>query len=364
MPSPLLLVLIPLASLAAQRPPPVEAVLRTDSLVVDSLFLGDNKSTWPFQFVRAAPLGETWMILDDPFGGSFYGPSTMVAALGEQAAAFAERREARSVVFLPRPLTLLTLALLATGALAVSTLPFVLYRRRYGAERDRRRMAALALHHLAEGREAERVRTARDLHDGPVQDLHVLRMRLSLASRTANQGQREALTEIAAEIQRVGLELRHVAGDLRPPALGPFGLATALRAFVDRFRRSHPNLAVELDLDDDNQTIPGPTRLVSFRVAQEAMNNAAKHASPSQISVALRLGTDEVTLEVADNGTGFDVPRDPSAPTRPGHYGLVGMAERAVSVSGLLEIKSRPGAGTRVRVRTTLAPHAEGAMVL
>ena len=86
----LTLLLVAPARLPDPAPPAVEVVLYTDSLVVDSLFFGEGRSAWPFRFARTAPVGEAWMELHDPFGGSFFGPVTMVAAPGEEATAFAE----------------------------------------------------------------------------------------------------------------------------------------------------------------------------------------------------------------------------------------------------------------------------------
>ncbi|MDT7858171.1 histidine kinase [Rubrivirga sp. S365] len=356
------LALLALATVAgAQAPPTPVAALHADSLVVDSLVWGEGRTVWPYAFVRTAPHGETWMRLDDPYGGAFFGPSTMVAALGEEARAFAERREARSVLLLPRALTLSALALIAVGLVAGSALPFVWYRRRYWKERARREAAESARRHLAEGREAERVRTAQDLHDGPVQDLHALRMRLAVLARGADDGLRAALAETATEARSVVEELRRVAEDLRPPALGPFGLAAALRAHAARFADRHPGLDVALDLDDDGQALPEPVRLALFRVAQEAMTNAAKHAGAGRVSVALRVGPGAVEVEVADDGAGYAVPADLLTPSAPGHYGLVGMAERAEAVGAALAVESGAGRGTRVRASVPVVRGGPGA---
>ena len=346
--APLALVFALLQSVAL--PPRTEAILRTDALVVDSVGLGDGPSTWPYQFERTAPLGETWMRLEDPFGGAYFAPSTMVAALAEQAVSYAESRDARSVLFLPRAVTFSALAFVVVGLVSAAAFPFALYRRRYRTERARHEVAEAAWRHLAEGREAERLRTAQDLHDGPVQDLHALRMQLALLARSTDDGQRAALAKASAEARRVVDELRHVAEDLRPPALGPFGLAAALRAFVGRFVGRHPSIEVALDLDDDGQVLAEPVRLALFRVAQESMTNAAKHAAPTRISVTLRLDGDRATLVVADDGIGYAVPADLAVPSEPGHYGLVGIAERSEAVGATLTVESQSGGGTRVRV--------------
>ncbi|WP_412070601.1 sensor histidine kinase [Rubrivirga sp. IMCC43871] len=350
--APLVLALTLLQSVAL--PPRTEAVLRADTLVVDSVGLGGGPSAWPYQLERTAPLGDTWVRLDDPFGGTYFAPTTMLASITEAAVAYAEGRDAKSVLFLPRAITFSALAFVVVGLVTAIVLPFALYRRRYRAERARREAAEAARRHLANGREAERLRTAQDLHDGPVQDLHALRMGLALLARSADDGQRAAIAEASADARRVVDELRRVAEDLRPPALGPFGLAAALRAFARRFAERHPGIDVALDLDDDGQALAEPVRLALFRIIQEAMTNAAKHADPTRISVGLRLEGDRATLEVADDGAGYAVPADLAIPTEPGHYGLVGMAERAGSVGAALAVHSRPGAGTRVRATAPL----------
>lgn len=341
------------ANVQAPQPPRVGSVLAEDALVVDSLHLGEGQSRWPFEFVQTAPHGkamqaETWVRLYDPYGGSFFGPLTIVASLGEKSVAFSEDRLSRSVLFLPRSLTLSALALILVGLVAAAAFPVVLYRRGYRRERDRRRAADAARHHLAEGREAERLRFARDLHDGPVQDLQALKMRLSLVARAPD---RASLEDIVREVHRVVLDLRQTSEDLRPPTLSPFGLAAALRASAARFERRHPEIDLDLDLDEDRQTLPDAVRLGLYRIVQEAVTNAASHGQPSQITVSLRVKPDAVSLEVADNGSGYVAPADLSAPVRPGHYGLVGMAERASALGGTISVQSRPGAGTRVCVR-------------
>ena len=343
-------------SVAQTAPPHVVRVLKTDTLVVDSLAWGESRSVWPYEIMRVSALGDTWVRLSDPFGGTFFGPSTLVATFGEEVVAYAEGREARSVLFLPKPLGLTVLVLLSVGGLTMLALPFGWYRRRYLRELDRRRSADRVRHQLAEGRETERLLLAQELHDGPVQDLHTLRLRLSLLVRSAGQGGPpglgEAIDEVVEEVQRVIRDVRGVSEALRPPALGPFGLAAALRTFADRFGHSHGEIAIGLDLDDDGQALPEPVRLALFRIAQEAMNNAAKHGRPRRIDVAFRVGTDPVVLDVEDDGVGYDAPAHgahPPAATR--RYGLLGMTERAESIGADLQITSDPTAGgTRVRV--------------
>ena len=145
-------------------------------------------------------------------------------------------------------------------------------------------------------------------------------------------------------------ELRTISEALRPPALGPFGLAAALRVHAERFESLYSGVRVTCDLDDDGRSLPEGVRLALFRVAQEAMTNAVKHGTPSVVRVTFRLG-DVVELAVADDGSGYVVPMDLGAYAADGHFGLAGMAERAEAVGARLEVDSTPGSGTTVRVR-------------
>lgn len=224
-------------------------------------------------------------------------------------------------------------------------------------ERAQRHQLAESRTRLAESREDERMRLAHDLHDGPVQDLHALRMRLDMAARAGHGPPGpEAAAEVQDEIVRVIRELRAISEDLRPPALSPFGLAAAVRALVDRFRLLNPDTAVDLDLDDDGQALPEIVRIVLFRVCQESLNNAVKHGHPRQIHVCFRLGPQRITFEIRDDAGGFDLPDDLNALALRGHYGLLGMSERVEAIGADLSVESVPGVGTTTRV--TAAWHA------
>lgn len=334
-------------AMATPSPPAIDSVLSENVLVVDSLFLGEGRSEWPYEFVRTAPRGETWVRLEDPFGGVYLAPLTHVATIGEDAVAFFKTRTGRSVLFVPPLVTFSVLLLGFVGLVSAGAVPFMLYRRRYRRERERRHLADAARHRIAEGREAERLRFARDLHDGPVQDLQALRMRLSLIARAPTP---EEVQDVAGEVQRVVYDLRQASEELRPPALGPFGLAAALRTSASRLATTHPSVNVDADLDDDGQTLPEPVRLALYRVAQEAMSNAVQHGRPSRIAITFRLNAEGVRLDIADDGVGYAFPADLRSPSRPGHYGIVGMVERAEAIGGRLYATSEPGRETRVSV--------------
>lgn len=219
--------------------------------------------------------------------------------------------------------------------------------RRLVRERRRREAQARSRRYLAQGREKERKRLSKEIHDGPVQDLHGLHMQVKALS--SDRGE-----HVADELMRVTAELRAMSADLHPPALDKFGLAAALNSHADRLSDRHEALQVELDLDEGDAPLPDDYALALFRVAQEAMNNAVQHGEAGHLRVRLQRGDGSVTLEVRDDGAGFSPPDDWHALADEDHYGLLGMRERAEAVGADIAIDSAPGDGTRVRVRGTV----------
>lgn len=206
---------------------------------------------------------------------------------------------------------------------------------------------------LAEGREQERLHLARELHDGPVQDLYSANLQLRLASQALQAD--GTLTPVEATLGRVGGALRAICGDLRPPALSPFGLAAALRSHVEALRSAHPDLHFDLALAPDGQRLPEDVRLALFRIAQEALSNAARHARARAVRVVFTMDAGEAVLEITDDGRGFRPPARPIEGARDGRFGLLGMAERAEAHGGHLTVRSAPGAGTTARAVVPLA---------
>jgi signal transduction histidine kinase len=141
-------------------------------------------------------------------------------------------------------------------------------------------------------------------------------------------------------------ELRSVIVHLRPAALEFHGLAVALGKHVDVLRRTHKR-PIALEIDGD-APVAAAVEGDAFRIAQEALHNALRHAGPAaRIAVALRSEPGHLELTVTDDGVGFE-PQD--AAVRARRLGLTTMAERARAAGGTLEITSAPGAGTAVRL--------------
>lgn len=238
----------------------------------------------------------------------------------------------------------LTLVFLAAIVAAIAALVRAL-RRSKRRERDlvesRRR--------LADAREDERLRIARDIHDGPVQDLHTVRLQLSAMGITP------PVEPIDTDVLGVIDGLRAISEDLRPPALASMGLEAAVRSFVGRLERAHPEIRVDVTVEGEDTTLPSRTGLALFRVVQESVNNAARHAAPRSIWVRIAHDPDCLRVTVEDDGRGFDVPDDFGDLGRGGHYGLLGMTERAESMDGQLSVRPRPGGGTSVRVTVPIS---------
>jgi PAS domain S-box-containing protein len=204
---------------------------------------------------------------------------------------------------------------------------------------------------LMEGREAERLHMAQELHDGPIQELVALSYRLAelwnLLPDEASAGQ---VVAAQATLHRAVTALRTISHDLRPPVLAPFGLEKAIRSHVEGFGQAHPELEIELDLMADGQELPEPMRLALFRIYQQALNNIVRHAEAHHVLIRLILDAERIVLEIQDDGRGFQMPKRHIVLVRQGHLGLVGMAERAEAIGGSLEIISAPGTGTLIRV--------------
>ena len=208
-------------------------------------------------------------------------------------------------------------------------------------EQERRASNAKAL----AAQEAERDRVARELHDQVGQGLTVVLLSLK---RLEQQAPAELAEELAAvrEGARTSLDdVRRVARDLRPGVLDDIGLVSALAALTHDFT-SGGGASVRRVVAPGLPALPAEAELVVYRVAQEALTNAARHARAEQVELSLTRRGDRVVLEVADDGIGC---RD----LVPGS-GIEGMEERAVLIGGALWVGPSPAGGTLVRLEVPL----------
>jgi two-component system sensor histidine kinase UhpB len=200
-------------------------------------------------------------------------------------------------------------------------------------------------HRALAAQEAERLRIARELHDEVGQTLTAVALR---AERAAGElpAQAQALGEIVDTVHRSLDDVRRIARELRPEALDDLGLIDALISLCLRMERQGA-VRVLRELEGGLPPLSPEVELVIYRVAQEALTNAFRHAEASQVRVVLRRGDDNLVLTVADDGRGLPAPM-PAQMT-----GLAGMRERAILVQGQLEIDSPPGGGVEVRLTVT-----------
>lgn len=204
---------------------------------------------------------------------------------------------------------------------------------------------------LIDRTEAERRELARDLHDGPMQELYALTYQLEglQADYEAGEGQ-QAVAGMKEKLLQVIQSLRMISGELRPPALAPYGLEKAIRSHAESLMQTHPDLSIRLQLDPDRQTLPEPVRMALYRIYQTAITNVIRHAAASEADVRLILEENQIRLEVQDNGCGFKLPHRWIELARQNHLGLVGALERAEAAGGTLKVESAPAKGTLIRV--------------
>jgi signal transduction histidine kinase len=204
--------------------------------------------------------------------------------------------------------------------------------------------------------EEERQRIARELHDGVGPALASLNLRLRTAAKSAqpNPAAAEELKELADLTQANIQDIRRLIYDLRPAVLDELGLVAALREYVQRYEQEQ-GLQVKLSLPEGKERLPAPLETTLFRVIQEALTNAARHAKARHVEIALDWGAAQVTLRIADDGQGFDQ-RAADARAKGGqHLGLWSMRERIEQLGGRLDIQSHPGASTTIQATIPLA---------
>ncbi|MBE9472134.1 MAG: HAMP domain-containing protein, partial [Chloroflexi bacterium] len=207
---------------------------------------------------------------------------------------------------------------------------------------------------VTQGQEAERARLARELHDGPVQELIALGQRAEMAQRLVERDETEQAQALLEALRRAELdtvaELRRLIGALRPIYLEDLGFLPALEMLVQQTAGRTP-ARVQLEKGDTAHRCTPEVELAAYRIAQEALNNALQHAQAQNIVVRVRCDREELALSITDDGVGFTLPPGPDLLTQAGHFGLVGMQERATRLGGALQVRTAPGEGTQVTVR-------------
>lgn len=220
-----------------------------------------------------------------------------------------------------------------------------------------RRLRALSMR-LLDVQEQERAAIARELHDEIGQTLTAAKLQSQALVRELDAASAAKAARGVAMLDQVLARTRDLALAMRPPQLDHLGLVATLRDALNRIADA-AGVEASLAADPERIELERGLAIAVFRVAQEALTNAVRHASPRRIAVELRARGDELLLAVSDDGRGYELEAARERAIRGGSMGLFGMEERVALAGGRLLIVTRPGQGTRVQAIFPLATAAE-----
>ena len=217
--------------------------------------------------------------------------------------------------------------------------------------RQRDEMRGEMLKRIVAAQEAERQRVARELHDATGQSLTAIGLGLrsiSSAMKTDHSKAESNIIRLETLVDDALNELQRLISDLRPSHLDDLGLTATLRWYTNEINRRIP-IEVSLDVNECPDDLPMEIKTAIFRIVQEAITNVIKHANASHAVVLVTCNKGMVTVNVIDNGDGFDSSKifNPNRPS----WGLIGMKERASLLNGEFIIKTEPGSGTSVEIK-------------
>lgn len=207
--------------------------------------------------------------------------------------------------------------------------------------------------------EEERRRIARDLHDGPAQDLTNVSMRLDVIQRLMQSDTEMALKELERTNSRIVAainDIRRLIYDLRPVAIDEIGLVAAT---LELCRRCERDWQISFEVSADENAVKGvlPARQIAlYRLIQEVLQNVKKHAHARKVRLKIERSGKTVVIDIQDDGKGFNPSVVPD-----GHFGIIGIRERAAYLGGSVHIESAPEKGALFRISV---PVNEGAKSL
>ena len=235
--------------------------------------------------------------------------------------------------------------------LAVAFVADITERRRLEvlSELYRAQIGALAAQ-LITAQEEERRRVSRELHDGLCQRLASLALDVDgLAAEITPVSARTRLRTLQTRVVKASEEARHIAYELHPSMLDDLGLVISLKALCDEFSKTE-SIAVRFKSSKLPASVPQEVASGLYRIAQESLQNVAKHSKAKHVSIELAVPDHSIWLSIKDDGVGFD----PLTVRGKGGLGMVGMSERARMMRGKLSMESRPGHGAEIAVRVPM----------
>lgn len=201
--------------------------------------------------------------------------------------------------------------------------------------------------------ESERRRVARELHDGIGQMLTAVKFKVESVLQEKGEGKARAmeksLEDVIPMIRESMEEVRRIQMDLRPSVLDDLGILAALTWLCRNFEATYSHIHIEKQTEIREEEVSTPLKTPIYRIAQEALNNVAKHSKADLAHVSLRKTNGKIELVINDNGAGFDLKSAPSVKSYKGGFGLSGMRERTELSGGSFEIESTKGVGTLIR---------------
>jgi signal transduction histidine kinase len=206
--------------------------------------------------------------------------------------------------------------------------------------------------HLQTVREHEKAGLARELHDELGSMLTTLKIDASSIKDQVGRDPDAARSSAEAIVDTVHdaiATVRRISTGLRPPVLDSLGLVPAIEWQLDQFEK-RTGITVDRHISEDIRVSDGHYSIAIFRILQEGLTNITRHAQANRVSIVLIVDNHQVALDIIDDGVGFVVKAEETGAS----YGLYSMQERALALGGRIDILSRPGEGTRLRVRVPL----------
>jgi len=203
---------------------------------------------------------------------------------------------------------------------------------------------------ITEGIENERRSLAREIHDDTIQSLIALNQRIQLIMMKADEPQKKELQELLALVKQTMENLRRMIRGLRPIYLEDLGLSASLEMLVNEMEQA-ANIPIKFQLHGVERRLDPNTEMLLYRMVQESLNNVIHHAEASHSWVELGFSETELFIQIRDDGKGFVVPANPTGFTQHGHFGLVGMQERAEIINADFSISASPNNGTEIKIK-------------
>jgi two-component system sensor histidine kinase DegS len=204
--------------------------------------------------------------------------------------------------------------------------------------------------------EKERMRVAREIHDGPAQALANVIIRAEYCERLFDKNIEEARMELRKLKEQIRADLkdiRKIIYNLRPMTLDDLGLVPTVRRMIDELNERQDEVKISFNTVNLSERLPSTIEVAVFRIIQEALNNVFKHSGSKHTDVKIEKKDRLVTIEIKDDGMGFEFNKDDLGKDAEG-YGLLGMIERVDLIGGEIDIVSAKGQGTKIKVELSL----------